>query len=98
METKKIEIIVEERKTSEGKKFNVYKTFTKNGRKIDVKFRKEVRDLPTENCYAIINVDDMNVDKSKRFPVLWIAEVQSYEDVTAVRQENNKKQLDELFD
>lgn len=98
METKKIEILVEERKTAEGKKFNVYKTFTKNGRKIDVKFRKEVKNLPEGNSYAIVDVDDMNVDKSKRFPVLWIAQVQGYEDITEVRKETNKKQIDELFD
>ena len=98
METKKIEILVEERKTAEGKKFNTYKTFTKNGRKIDVKFRKEVKNLPDNNTYAIVEVDAMNVDKSKRFPVLWIAEVQGYEDVAEVRKENNKKQIDELFD
>lgn len=98
METKKIEILVEEKKTAEGKKFNTYKTFTKNGRKIDVKFRKEVKNLPEGNCYAIIAVDEMNVDKSKRFPVLWVSQVQGYEDVTEVRKENNKKQLDELFD
>lgn len=97
-ETKRIEILVEEKKTAEGKKFNTYKTFTKNGRKIDVKFRKEVKNLPTENCYANIKTDNMNVDKSKRFPVLWVSEVESYDDITEVRKETNKKQIDELFD
>lgn len=98
METKKIEIIIEERKTAEGKKFNTYKSFTKNGRKIDVKFRQEVKNLPTEHCYAEIEVDSMNVDKSKRFPVLWISEVLGYESIDEVRKESNKKVLDELFD
>ena len=98
METKKIEIIVEEKKTSEGKKFNTYKTFTKNGRKIDVKFRKEVKNLPTENCFATIEVDSMNVDKSKRFPVLWVSEVVGYDSVDEVRKESQKKVIDELFD
>ena len=98
METKRIEILVEEKKTAEGKRFNTFKAFTKNGRKIDVKFRKEVKNLPEGNCYAVIGVDNMNVDKSKRFPVLWVSQVESYEDVSEVRAENNKKQLDELFD
>ena len=101
METKKIEILVEERTTHKDgkeKKFNTYKSFTKNGRKIDVKFRSDVKNLPTEHCYAVINVEDMNVDNSGRFPVLWVKEVQSYESVEETRKENNKKKIDEYFD
>lgn len=97
METKKIEILIEERKTAEGKKFNTYKTFSKNGRKMDVKFRAEVKNLPTEHCAAIIDVDDMNIDNSGRFPVLWVKAVQSYESIEEARKENNKKKIDEYF-
>lgn len=101
METKKIEILIEERKTTkEGKekKFNTYKTFSKNGRKMDVKFRSEVKNLPTEHCMAVINVEDMNIDNSGRFPVLWVKAVQSYESIEQARKDNNKKKIDEYFD
>ena len=101
METKKIEILVEERTAKkDGKeiKFNTYKSFTKNGRKIDVKFINEVKNKPTEHCYATINVDDMNVDNSGRFPILWVKDVQGYESISEVRKENNKKKIDEYFD
>lgn len=96
METKKIKILVQER-TSNGKKFNTYKTTTKNGRLMDVKFRKEVKNLPTKNCYAIIYVDDMNVDKNRQYPVLWVKAVESYETIEANTSIENKKQLDEIF-
>lgn len=98
METKKIKILVQERTTSNGKKFDTYKAVTKNGRLIDCKFRKEVKDLPTANCYAVIGIDDMNIDKNKEYPTLWVSAVQGYESVGEVAQENNKKQLDEIFD
>lgn len=101
MDTKKIEILIEERtakKDGKEKKFNTYKSFTKNGRKIDVKFRSEVTNLPTEHCMAIIGVDDMNIDNSGRFPVLWVKAVQGYESIEEARKENNKKKIDEYFD
>ena len=96
METKKIEIVVEEKTTKKDgkeKKFNVYHTFTKNGRKTTVKFRQEVSNLPTEHCNAIINVDDMNIDNSGRFPVLWVKAVVGYESIEEARKENNKKKV-----
>lgn len=96
METKKIKIVVEERK-HEGRTFNVYHTFSKNGRRTEVKFRKEVKHLPEKTCYAIIDVDDMNINKSNEFPVLWIKAVQSYEDLESANLEQNRKNIDEYF-
>ena len=101
METKKIEIVVEERTAKrEGKeiKFNTYKTFSKNGRKMDVKFTSAVENKPTEHCTAIIGVENMNIDNSGRFPVLWVKAVEGYESITETRQANNKKKIDEYFD
>ena len=98
METKRIIIKVQERKTSNGKSFNTYKAVTKNGRLIDAKFRKEVKELPTGDCYAVIGVDNMNVDKNKEYPVLWISAVEGYETLGEVASENNKKQLDDMFE
>ena len=96
MDTKKIKIKVEQRE-SNGKKFNVYKTTTKNGRLMDVKFRKEVKELPTETCYAIIDIDNMNVDKNRDFPVLWVKAVESYETLTENSTEANRKAINEIF-
>lgn len=98
METKRIKIIVQEKTTGDGKKFKTYKAVTKNGRLIDCKFRKEVKDLPTENCYAVINVDDMNVQRNTEYPVLWVSDVQGYDKLDEVALENNRKAIDEIFE
>ena len=98
METKKIQILVSARKTSEGRSFNTYKTTTKNGRLMDVKFRKEVKELPTTNCYAIISVDNMNIDSNRQYPVLWVSAVESYESYEDNSKEQNKKKLDAFFE
>lgn len=98
METKRIKITVAEKQTTDGKKFNTYKATTKNGRLIDCKFRKEVKNLPEKTCYAIICVDDMNVVRNTEYPVMWVKAVQSYEDLAEVSAEKNKKVIDELFD
>ena len=98
METKRIKVIVTERQTQEGKKFNAYETITKNDRKVKLKFRKEVKNLPEKTCYAIINVEDINVNKSGEYPVVWVKAVQSYEDLQEVAKENSKKVVNEFFD
>ena len=98
METKRIKVIVTEKTTKEGKKFNSFETVSKNGRKVTLKFRKEVKDVPTATCYAIVNVDDINVNKSGEFPVVWVKAVQSWEDRNEVALENNRKVVNEFFD
>ena len=40
----------------------------------------------------------MNVDKNKEYPVLWISAVEGYETLGEVASENNKKQLDDMFE
>ena len=97
METKRIKIIVEEKKTSDGKAFNAYKAVTKNGNIITAKFKKVVKNLPEKTCYANIPVDKMNVDKTKEFKTLWIEHVDSYEDIAEVQAERNKQELTDLF-
>lgn len=71
-ETKRIKVVATERTTSDGKKFLSYKTFSKNGRATDLKFREEVENKPKESCYITVNVDDMNVNTKGEYPVCWI--------------------------
>lgn len=97
METKRIEVRVQEKKTAEGRKFLTYSTYSKNGRKTEVKFRKEVPNLPTKDCFIVVNVDDMNLNTSGRFPVLWVKAIQAVEDYETANAELNKKKLDEYF-
>ena len=96
-EEKKIKIIVTEKKTKDGKKFNTYKTVSKNGRLIDAKFRKEVKELPEQTCYAHILVDNMNIDKTREFPVLWISKVEAYSTISDGATEGNRNAINEFF-
>lgn len=97
METKKIKIVVNERSTKDGRKFLTYRTFSKNGRATEVKFRKEVKQLPSKNCYAIVNVDDMNLNTSGEYPVVWIKSVVTYEDFETANAEANAEKINEYF-
>ena len=97
METKKLKIVVTERK-HEGRSFNVFHTFSKNGRRTEVKFRKEVKNLPDKTCYVVVNVDDMNLNTSGEFPICWIKAIQSIEDLEVANLETNRQKINEYFE
>lgn len=97
METiKTIKVVVTE-KAKDGKKFNVYETFDKKGNRMNLKFTKDVKDLPTATCYAKVNADDMSVDRRKEYPVVWVRAVVEYETLENVSAEKNRAVIDELF-
>lgn len=98
-ETKRIKLYVEEKTTADGsRKFNVYKSVTKNGRKIDVKFRKTCKSVPTENSYITVKVDNMNMQKNTEFPILWINEIEKSEPMNdGFDKEANAKTINEWF-
>lgn len=74
--------------TAEGKKFTAYKVLTKDGRIMDCKFRQEVKNLPTEPCIMIVDSDKCNVSTNRQYPVLWVQEVKSIEDI--VKESNSE--------
>ena len=72
-ETKELKIKVTEKTTKDGKKkFNTYKTFSKNGRPTEIKFRQEVSQLPKEDGHYTFNADEMDLNTSGEYPTLWI--------------------------
>ena len=101
MNTRRIEIKVTERQTTDGKKkFNTYKTFSKNGRATEVKFRQTATNVPTEDCFIELNENAMSLNTSGRYPVLWIGDVVRVvpmEEINAERAEENAKKLAEYF-
>ncbi len=97
METKRIKIVVQEKTTKDGRKFDTYKTFSKNGRATEVKFRKDVKDLPKATCYIVCDVDDMNLNTSGEYPVLWIRAIQGIEDLNAANTESNRAKINDYF-
>lgn len=97
MELKKIKLYVTEKKTSEGRAFNTYHTFSKNDRRIQVKFRKSVTNIPTKTCYITVNPDKANINTAGEFAVMWVEEIVSVEDLATAQAERNRKKFDEIF-
>lgn len=97
METKKIKVTVTPKKTADGRSFNTYKTYSKNGRAIDLKFRKDVKNVPDKNCFIVCNVDDMSLNTSGEYPVLWVRAIAEIVDLESEMAESNRKKLDDFF-
>lgn len=77
----KIRVIeVKEVTTKNGNKFNAYKTVDKRGKKLDLRFTKEVTLLPKKPCTIIVDDDKCNVSTNREYPVLWVQEVKRIEE------------------
>ena len=71
----KIRLIVKEAKTKEGKTFPIFSTFDKENRRYKVKFTKEVKNVPDENCMLVFDSTDANISEDAYGPVLWISKI-----------------------
>lgn len=47
----------------------------KQQKRINLKFRKDVKELPEETCYIKVLDKDMSIDTSKRYPALWVHKI-----------------------
>lgn len=81
----------------QGRKFNVYETFSKNGRKTELKFRKEVKNLPTAKCYIVCDIDKVSVNTASEFPVVWVHEILEIQDIEQANIEHNRNKVLEYF-
>lgn len=97
--TLKIKVFVEQKKTADGRTFPVYKAITsKNGVKVDLKFRKEVTNRPEKSCYMFVDIDKINEQKNTEYPLIWVSEVMGYEDFNAGGDlEANRARMREMF-
>ena len=74
--TKEIRIVsVSEKSTKDGRKFKTYKTVSKHGDLMDLKFVRTCLTIPEEPCVLIVKRADANVDTRKQYPVVWIKDV-----------------------
>lgn len=101
METRRFLIKVTEKTRTDGStKFKTYKTFSKNGRPTEVKFKQCVTNVPQEDCVIECNETDVNLNTSGRFPVLWvsaIARVVPKDELNAENAEREKQKLADYF-
>ena len=95
--TTQIKIYVEERKTKDGRAFNVFRAITKNGRKITAKFTKDVKNVPTENSVITVLNTNAEINDSGEFPVLWVRAIEESKPMKELKNESNSKKLAEWF-
>lgn len=99
--TRRLEIKVTERQTNDGaKKFLTYKTFSKNGRATEVKFRQDAQNVPKIDCFIEVDESKLNLNTAGKYPVCWIADVVRIipaDEIEAERAEANAKKLEEYF-
>lgn len=90
--TKEIKIIPGHATTKDGREFTTYKAVQKDGTLMDCKFRKDIT-VPDDVDAVVVAGGKFNVDRSKRWPVLWIAEVVEFK----TRAERAVDMYDDLF-
>ena len=92
-ELKQFKIIeVKEITSNNGNKFLAFKTLGKGGRKLDVRFVRDCKNIPTEPCVIHVKPENCNVDTTRQYPILWVKNVES---ITEFERKNN---VDEYFD
>lgn len=85
-------IEVKEVTPKNGQKFNAFKTVDKNGKKMDVKFTRDCRNVPTEPCEVVVDDSMANVDTNRQYPCLWI------KDVLEIKPLPRKSNMADFFD
>ena len=92
----KLRVRVKRITTKDGRTFNAYETIGKNGTRINIKFRKEVKNLPSEDSYIIVPVEKMNYAKNTIYPTIWVHEIIDL--IPAVSEKQVDKALFEILD
>ncbi len=78
--------------------FYAYKTFLKNGKKMDLKFTKEVKNAPTEDCMISVNADNMNIDRNRKYPLVWVKKIEEILPVRTLKHTaEDYKEIDDSF-
>ena len=101
METRRFLIKTTEKTTTDGsKKFYTYKTFSKNGRAVEVKFTQESGFNSKTDCVIECKTVNCDLNTSGMYPVLWVRAVERIvpkEEIDAERAEKNAKKLADFF-
>lgn len=77
--------------TKDGKKFTAYKTVGKDGKLLDLRFRRDVTNTPTEPCVIVVADGNANVDTTRQYPVVWVNEIEE------IKPLERKSNIDEFI-
>jgi len=95
----RLEIKVEKHKNRETKQeFNSFKTYRKDGKAMDLRFTKEVKEVPLNDCFILVDSQDMNIDENRKFPVLWVKKISGTEAKFQPNAEKNAEKVGEYFE
>lgn len=72
---KLIRLIAKEVKAHNGSKFIAFSAVQKDKRLMDCKFINSVNQKPTQSCYIRVKLKDINIDRNRLYPVLWVRHV-----------------------
>ena len=88
---KKVEFVNEK---GESDSFLSFKTYGKNGQKLDVRFTKSCpkEKLPTKSCIIKVEDEDLIVDERTKFTVVWVKDIQE------VVEYNAQNKIEKYFD
>ena len=73
-----------------GLDFLAYKTLTKKGKFMDLRFRREVKNAPEETCVIVVDEDKCNVDDQRKYPILWVSEIKRIEPFASKKSNASK--------
>lgn len=90
--TKEVEIVRVKEIKYNNTAFLAFQAVDKNGKLIDVKFCKGCANVPKEPCIIVVKSDNMNVDTRRRYPCLWVKQVEEIKPIVY-----NNSSLDEYF-
>lgn len=76
----KIEILKRVRTTADGRNFDTYKAVEKSGKLVDLKFTKDVKNMPNESGFIYVENDKINLSNKSKYPVYWVKGVSRYEE------------------
>ena len=83
----KIEVVEVKDIEAAGRKFKAYKTIITagdlKGQVVDLKFRRDAKNVPSERCFIYVEADQFNVSRKGRYPVVWVNTVARIEPLKA---------------
>lgn len=81
----KVVSVKEIKSKATGQKFTVYQTVDKQGKLMDLKFRRSAQNVPSDKCWIYVDSDKCNVSRRTEYPVLWVETVNRIEPLAVTR-------------
>ena len=94
-----LRLYAREAQNKEGETFTAFKTVRNDGKFQDVKFRREIENVPVEDCYIVVDSSqvDMESSKVKRYPALWVHEIEEIKPLQFEKTKEQEEELEKLF-